>query len=143
MGTVDLGADEFTGHHRLEADKFSMVTGGGTVDLQVDAGTENAGRGYLVAAGLTGSSPGILLPGSLATLPVNLDLFSYDILFPNINTGLFQNFMGTLDLSGTANPTLNSRPLPPDLVGVKICMAYCLDWPWEFVSNPVEVEVVP
>jgi hypothetical protein len=142
MGSVDMGADEYTGPHTLEVDAFEIPLSGNTLHFSLDAQPENGGRNYLLAGGLSGSVPGTLLPGGAAILPVNLDLFSFSILFPNLNTMIFQDFFGFLAFDGTGNATLQSGPLPLGSTGLKLHFAYCLGYPWEFVSNPVEIEIV-
>lgn len=143
MGGIDMGADEFTGHHDLEADQFELSVTGGSVSYHLDAGLPNAGRKYLLAGGVTGTVPGTPLPGGNATLPVNFDLFTNEILLPFLNTTLLQDFAGFLDTSGLATATMNSGTIHPDLIGTIIYFAFCLGWPWEFASNPVEIEIVP
>ncbi len=62
---------------------------------------------------------------------------------PLLNTPVFLNFMGTLDASGQATAELNTGgPLPPGSVGIILSFAYCLNNPFDFVSNPINVEIL-
>jgi hypothetical protein len=51
--------------------------------------------------------------------------------------------LGTLDASGTATAQLNAPPLRPEFVGITMHYAYALNNPFDFVSNPVAIEIVP
>jgi hypothetical protein len=118
------------------------ASSGGSVDFTLNAGAANSGRNYLVVGGVTGTQPGYLLPGGLATLPVNVDVFTYYVVFPLLNTVLFTDFMGVLDGSGMASAQLNAPPVP-GYDGVVMYYAYCLNSPFDYVSNPVEVLITP
>ena len=128
----------------LVADTHVLAEGtGGQVRLDLDAGTANAGRDYLVLGSVTGTFPGIPLPGGQATLPLNWDLFTMTIV-DFINTPNFTSFYATLSKSGTAFATLDTLgALPPGMVGVKLYFAFALMKPWDFVSNPVGIGIVP
>ncbi|MEW6746560.1 MAG: right-handed parallel beta-helix repeat-containing protein [Planctomycetota bacterium] len=144
MGTSDMGADEFVETHLLSADTFilSQATGG-LVNLALDAGASEAGRTYVTFGSVTGTAPGTPLPGHLAVLPLNWDVFS-NLVIKFLNTPVFQSFSGTLDPSGQAAAVFNTGgPLPPEAVGLALSFAYALNGPWNFVSNPVTIEVVP
>jgi len=143
LGTVDMGSDEFTGNHSLESSSFEFSEQGDTVFLTLDAMVINGGRKYLMAGGITGTAPGQLMPGGLTWLPINFDVFTYSVVFPLINTVVFMDFVGTLKADGTGEASIMCGPLDPGCTGIKMYYAYCLGWPWEFVSNPVEIEIVP
>ena len=54
------------------------------------------------------------------------------------------NFMGILDPAGDGAAIFNTLgPMPPGLAGMTMSFAYALNKPWDFVSNPVNVEIVP
>ncbi|MHC4945185.1 MAG: NosD domain-containing protein [Planctomycetota bacterium] len=143
VGTADMGADEFTGTHPLEADKFSVSeTSGGTVNFAIFGDTPNAGRNYLLLGSVSGTCPGTALPGGLETLRLNKDWFT-DLELLLLGTPLFLDFHGKLDVWGNAAAQLNLPPLPPGTAGITMHYAYCLNNPFDFVSNPVAVEVVP
>jgi hypothetical protein len=115
---------------------------GGSVDFTLNAGSSNNGRNYLVVGGVTGTEPGYTLPGGLVTLPVNVDVFTWYVVFPLLNTALFSNFMGTLDNTGMAAAQLNAPPVP-GYDGIVMYYAYCCNSPFDYVSNPVEVLITP
>jgi hypothetical protein len=143
MGTVDMGADEFTDTHPLEASSFTVSeSSGGAVNFFLEGGVGNAGRDYLVLGGITGSAPGLLLPGGLVILPLNWDVFT-DFMLPLINSSLFLKFLWPLDGIGQGTAHLNAPPLPSGFVGLKMYYAFCLNSPFDFKSNPVVIEIVP
>jgi len=143
MGTVDMGADEFVGKHSLEADLFTVHISGGTVDITLDAGSINAGRWYLILGSLSGSSPGMPLPGAGKTLPMNFDPLTL-IVMAQLNSPIFSGFLLPLDANGQGAAQLNTPFLFPDLVGKIMTFAFCLQGTpdWDFVSNPIEVTCV-
>jgi hypothetical protein len=128
----------------LWLDKETISAGaGGTVAFTLDAGSGKANRTYLLLAGVSGTESGYLLPGGTTSLPLNWDFFT-DIALSLVNTALFMDFMGQLDSQGTAAAKLDTlAPLPPMAVGAVLYFAYCLDYPWEFASNPLCVEITP
>ena len=116
---------------------------GGDADLLLLAGTGNADRDYFILGSVTGTKPGIPLPGGRAILPLNWDIFM-NVVITFMNTPIFSNFRGTLDASGSAAARLDTLgPLPPGTAGTVIHVAYALNGPWDFTSNPVALEVVP
>ncbi|MHC4941979.1 MAG: hypothetical protein ACYTG7_03065 [Planctomycetota bacterium] len=126
----------------MRADASTVSETGGTVNLTLDAGSQNGNRNYLIVGGVTGTEPGTALPGGLATLPVNWDTFS-DVVMLLMNSGVFSNFLGTLDSSGQASAQLNVPALPSGYVGTIMYFAYCCNSPFDFASNAIEVEIVP
>jgi pyrrolidone-carboxylate peptidase len=119
---------------------------GGAVAFDLNGGTANANRNYLLLGSLKGTSPGILLPGGTATLPLNWDLFT-GLTINLLNTPFFSNFMGTLDPEGHGSATFNTlTPLPGGLAGETLHFAYALSprlpdgW---FASNPAGIWIVP
>jgi parallel beta-helix repeat protein/predicted outer membrane repeat protein len=144
LGLVDIGADEFTGLHPLEADAYTVQESAGC-DLRflLDAGPAKAGRNYVLIGSVTGIAPCFSLPGGLATVPLSCDFFTQTIL-GYLNTPLFHDFLGALDGNGRGGASLNTHgPMPPGSAGHTMYFAYCLGYPWEFASNPIAVEVVP
>ncbi|MHC4944138.1 MAG: M28 family metallopeptidase [Planctomycetota bacterium] len=131
-----LRPPEFT----LFTDTCIIPESGGTANFTLDAGSHNAGRDYILVGSVTGTEPGTPLPGGHVTLPLNWDWFT-DFVIALINTPVFLNFLGTLDTSGTATAQLNAPPAP-GFAGITMHYAYALNNPWDFVSNPVAIEVV-
>jgi hypothetical protein len=120
------------------------ASAGGAVDFDLFGGLGCANRQYLLLGGITGIDPGTPLPGGYATLPVNLDIFTYNVLLPLINSPVFSNFMGVLDAQGksTAQLSWSGPVLPPSAIGIRMCYAFCCNRPYDFVSNPVVIEIV-
>jgi hypothetical protein len=127
----------------LEADTETLsASAGGSVNFTLHAGEQNAGRNHLLLSSASGTAPGYPLPGGLATLPLNWDALTGFVLL-NLNTALFTDFLGVLDIQGQAAAQLNAPPMPPSTVGVILYFAFCLNNPFDFVSKAVEVEIVP
>jgi outer membrane protein assembly factor BamB len=144
MGTVDMGMDEFIDTHSLSANTFSISEAtGGMVRFFLEAGTGNGSRNYMIFGSASGTTPGTPFPGGLATLPLNLDVFS-NLVMSLAGTALFSGFIGTLDSDGKAAAVLNTfGPIPPGAVGLTLSFAYGLAPPWDFASNAINVEIVP
>jgi len=115
---------------------------GGSVNFKLDAGAANGQRNYLLLGSITGTNPGILLPGGASTLCLEWDVFTNAVTVL-LNTSVFQNFFGSLDSLGQGKAQLNLGPLDPALVGANLYFAYCLNAPFDFSSNPREIEIIP
>jgi len=142
MGTVDIGADEFHGPHTLEADGFEVSESGGKVKFSLDCSPGWSQRTYLILGSATGTTPGYVLPGSAVILPINYDDFT-DVVFSLLNTPVFTDFLGNLDLNGDASAAFDSFGPMPGLIGVTFSFSYLLGNPFDFSSNPIDVLVVP
>jgi hypothetical protein len=127
--------------HTFTAGSDTVPETGGSVFLTLFGGVENANRNYLILGGLTGTSPGYVLPGG-TVLPINWDAFT-DLALSLVNTPVFKDFLGSLDSSGTNFAQLNVPALPPGMVGTVLYFAYALNNPFDFASTHVEIEVVP
>ena len=67
---------------------------------------------------------------------------SYVIQF--LNTSIFTDFMGILDGEGMGTAQYDTLgPLPPVLAGLTLHFAFALYPPWDAVSNPMNVEIIP
>ena len=128
----------------LTSDKTSIsASTGGRVIFSLDAGQTNAKRNYWLLGSASGTSPGLRLRGGLVTLPLNPDRYMQRALLQANGPG-FLNFHSRLDRSGRARATLNTLgPLPASMVGVQFHYAYLLSSPFDYVSNPVPVEITP
>jgi len=116
---------------------------GGVVNFSLDAGTGNANRDYLILGSVTGTMPGIPLPGGTVTLPLNWDLFT-GIIVDFLNTPKFNNFIGNLDANGQAKAKLDTMgSAPAGSAGLTLYFAYAVAKPYDFVSNAVEIKIVP
>jgi hypothetical protein len=112
------------------------------VTLFLDAGPSYAGREYIVGGSLSGAYPGFTLPGG-NVIPLNFDPLTRFIL-QHLNGQLFRDFMGTLDAEGKATAVLSvPGPLDPSNAGKKAIFAFTLTGGFDFVSNPVCIEIVP
>jgi hypothetical protein len=74
-------------------------------------------------------------------MPLNWDPVT-DLVIALLGTPLLDGFIGELDPAGAADAMLTLPALPPGYVGTKLHFAWCLYSPFDFVSNPVEVEIV-
>jgi hypothetical protein len=111
------------------------------VEFTLHGGFGNQGRTYLLLGSVTGTIPGIPLPKGLATLPLNWDFFTNTVL-AFVNTPIFMDFLGTLDGVGEATAVLNTvYALPPGTAGIAMSFAYLLNNPYDFASNPINIEV--
>jgi len=115
---------------------------GGSVDISLDAGVNYAGRNYMILGGVTGIAPGIALPGGSALLPIRWDPMT-DLVLDMINSTLFQKFAGQLDSKGAAAAKFSTGPIPTVGIGLVLNFAYCLNKPFDFASNHVEVLIDP
>lgn len=127
---------------KLSCDTYELPETGGTVNFILDAGSAYANRNYMVLGSASGVAPGIPLPGGLETLPLIWDPIT-DTIFSMANTPFFSNFVNKLDASGKGAAQLNVPALPAGYTGVKILFAFTVSNPFDFASNPVEIEIVP
>ena len=72
---------------------------------------------------------------------MNWDIFT-NVVVSLINTPIFQSFSGNMDGGGLGNASLNLGPIP-GATGLTLYFAFALDKPWDFVSNPTGIHVVP
>jgi hypothetical protein len=113
---------------------------GCSIDLYLDAGADYAGRYYIVGGSFSGAHPGTILPGG-KVIPLNRDALT-NLILENLNGAVFQNFSGVLDENGRALATLNvPGPIDPGQAGKTVTFAFTLTGGFEFVSNPVFVEI--
>jgi len=126
-------------YHELSA------TTGGTITFSIDAGAGEGNRDLLLLACVSGTEPGTLLPGGLATIPLNQDWLT-NYVIANLSTPQFRDFQQTLDPWGRGTAVLSvTDPLPPQYlpVGTTLYFAYALMNPYDTVSNVITVEVTP
>lgn len=121
---------------------FESAAVGVDVDLNLDAGDAYAGRNYFVLGSLSGTVPGIPLPGG-NVLPLNWDPF-LGIVISAANTPFFANFQSTLDANGQETANFNTfGPVDPAMVGLTFSFAYTTFSPFDMVSNPVDIKLEP
>ncbi len=129
----------------LTADIHSVsVLLGGTQNLSLDAGPDNAGNPYLMLGSIGDFVPGLEVNG--ATLPLSLDNW-FVIVLVNPNAAPFSGFTGNLDGDGKASASLTfPANINPALAGTRFLHAFIVDDGVGlvepiFVSNPVAVEL--
>jgi hypothetical protein len=93
---------------------FTSVSQGGSHPFILNAGSGAAQHLYIIAASLTGTSPGTPV-GSGLVIPLVRDEFSDFFLWVAYDGTYAENFMGALDSIGWANAllTIPSGSLPP------------------------------
>jgi hypothetical protein len=145
---VEAGVDDFSVERlnyspSIWAQSYSFQASEGcNIDIYLDAGSDYAGRNYVVGGSFSGAYPGTVLPGG-EIIPLNRDTLT-DFILNNLNGIVFQNFSGTLDSDGRAIATLNLPfPINPGHAGKTITFAFTLIGGFDFVSNPVLVEIEP
>lgn len=117
---------------------------GGVVNFSLDAGVINSYRLYVMCATTSGNSPGTILPSGV-TLPINWDYFSTYVMI-NWNTPTFHNFVGPLDLFGKGSAQFNTTgmgPVSAGCIGKVLSFAFVTTCYWDFVSNPVDITIIP
>jgi len=129
------------GAFSTDGNQLSVSTGG-SFNFALDAGPGNMNRKYLVLACVTGAAPGFPLPGGQVSMPLNWDVFT-DLVLAFLNTSLFNNYMGKLDSNGLGSAQFNAPPTSQAAVGLVLFHAYCLSNPFNFVSNPIQIEFTP
>jgi len=138
-----LGNTNITPDGTLAADVSEVSeSAGGVVNFSINPGPEKAGRNYLMLGSVSGTSPGTPLPGGMATLPLNWDLLT-NLTIGLINTPVFYNFMGSLDIFGLATAQFNTLGSFSGGGITDLYFAYCLAGPFDYASNPVRISIVP
>jgi len=125
----------------IDNTKISEASGG-KATLTLEAGLANAGRTYLFLGTVSGTSPGIVLPKGMATLPINWDIFT-GIVVSWLNNAPFQSFYGVLDANGKASAIFDTLGPIPGTAGLTISFAACLNKPYDFASNAVGILITP
>jgi hypothetical protein len=115
---------------------------GGTVNFNLNAGVDQANRDYFLLASASGTEPGTQLPGGTTVLPLNWDAVT-DLMIVLANGPIAVGFSGTLDNEGLGSATLDTGPLPGSTVGSIVSFAYLLYYPFDYVSNPVNIDIIP
>jgi len=144
-GMVDIGFHygQFYFSSLISDTDYISASSGGLVTFGILAVILNANRKYILLGSITGTTPGLPLPGNSVTLPINWDLFT-NFIAAHLNTPVFRDFLGTLNSGGASTAALNTfGPLNPNLIGQVLSFAYALKGPWDFVSGPVSIDIVP
>lgn len=126
----------------LYCDAYTLSEGtGGVINFTLDATAVHGNRNYLILGTMSGTKPGHPLPGGYVTMPLNFDDFTF-LVFQLKNGPFLPGFMGILNPSGRGWAQLNTLGPIPGLAGTVIHFGYALNPPWDFVSNPISVEIV-
>ena len=119
------------------------VAAGGTVELDLHAGSERDGDLFIVLGSASGTAPGIAFGGEV--IPLVPDPY-FDFLLQNPNTPPFANTLGTLDELGRAKAEIVVTPSLMGQVGVGLDFAFvALDSSLavSVVSNTTHLELLP
>jgi hypothetical protein len=135
------GYSDFVGNDGLMVNETMISCSvGGMVEFYLNVGPGGNDRDYILVGGLSGTSPGIPLPGGMATLPIKYDAFT-DMTIRYANTPSFHNFMNTFCSSGYAKATMNVVPFAGGYF--TMYFAFAMNKPWDYASNAVAVYLVP
>jgi FG-GAP repeat len=116
------------------------TSAGGTQSLTLDAGSQHAGKIYLLLGSLSGTVPGTVVDG--VNVPLNYDALTQFTL-SNPNTPPYFNSLGVLDASGKANASIQI-PGGAFSSGVVANHAFIvLNGPVVFASNAVPLVFGP
>jgi len=136
----------------LEASASSLSqASGGTVDFDLYAGADNAGRSYILVGTFSGTVPGVDLPatgGGTLNVPINRDAFT-DHILQHLGWPVYRDFLGVLDAQGRAlTPSFRPGPgqLPASLVGSTFHFAYAVmggGGTYTYASPAVAVQITP
>jgi hypothetical protein len=143
-GIIDcLGAYNFLKQALIgDTKELSITSKQQMLIFSLQAGVANANRNYLMLGSVSGSVPGLTLPGG-QNLPINWDYYT-NLTLIYTNTPFFQNFSGALNANGTAVATADlTRPPDSALIGLIMTFAFCTMPPpgFDFVSNAWDVEI--
>jgi len=144
MGIIDMvDAYNFLDKSLIaDTKQLSISSKQEAVIFSLRAGSSNAGRKYILLGSVSGTSPGLPLPGGLV-LPLNWDYFTHLTLVYGTSI-VFQNFFSTFDASGTSVARLQlNRPPDPALIGLVMYFAFTTTPPpgYDYVSNAWDVEI--
>ncbi|MHC4942789.1 MAG: hypothetical protein ACYTG7_07185 [Planctomycetota bacterium] len=114
---------------------------GGKVVFFLDAGSGNADRFYGLFGSVSGTSPGTVLPGGMI-LPINWDFFTEMLTLLALSGSPLIPFFGNLDGDGRAEVVMTVPPRVLPSGGLSSVYAFCLNNPYDFVSNSVELSIL-
>ena len=66
-----------------------------------------------------------------------------DLVIEYWNSAFFVDFLSTLDGAGQATPILHITYMPSFWIGARLYFSYTLYNPFDFVGNPITIEIVP
>lgn len=123
----------------------SVATGGSQV-MQLAAGAAFAGQPYLLAGSISGTTPGLPIPGGW-TVPLNTDVY-LTFTITNLNTPPLAGNFGLLNPNGYALCTFALPPASnPAYAGLTVHHAFTTIDPFvgaiTFVSNALPLSIIP
>ena len=141
-GFTDMGVYE-TMLESLWSDVSNLSAAtGGQVSFTLDATLDHANRMYFLLGSTEGVFPGQRLPGG-CLLPLNKDGF-FNLITHHYNDPKFVDFRGFLDANGQAFPVLDTETaLPPNMIGTRLDFAFCTEYPNNFASSMIYVDITP
>lgn len=117
----------------------------GDLKFHIVRGNEHAGKEYQLLGTKTGTFPGTMLAGGLV-IPLNGGSL-FDRFSTSQNDPRLARFQGTLDSSGSAQPTLTPSTIPASMIGQSLHFAFMTLDPLtglaDFTSHAVSVSVGP
>jgi len=122
------------------------LSAGGFQTFDIDAGPDRAGSFYIVLGSVTGTDPGIPFPPF--HIPLNFD-FYFSLTLTSPGGTFMASSIGFLDDEGEMDDAGFTIPAGtnPEFAGLTLHHAFAVFHPvttfLEFVSNPVELEVMP
>jgi len=143
-GFPDMGVYEYP-REALLADASSVsAAAGGTIGFDLFISSEYDGRMYFLLASADGTFPGFIIPGSTSKLALNWDNVGVHILH-NYNNATFVDFRGFLDANGDAAATFEVPAgwIPSGMAGKTLDFVYATEYPNDFVSNPIPLDITP
>jgi hypothetical protein len=139
----DIYVDHYGDDHSLLADTYGVpIYTGGSVNFSLDAGTGLKKSMYVMLGSVSGTYPGIYMPGGGPALPIKWDWMT-DFVIGNFNQYFCQDFFGVLDSNGMATAQFNIGPTPLVYDTYVFHFAYGVyNFGWKFASNPVTVVLI-
>ncbi|MHC4945665.1 MAG: M28 family metallopeptidase, partial [Planctomycetota bacterium] len=120
---------------------YVEISKGGFIDFALNGSAALGGRIYVLLVTSSGTSPGT--PIGSVVLPLNWDVLT-DICAANLNTPVFNNFLGILDGGGQAAATVYVPIITdPAAVGLQLDFAWLTLNSIDFASDPAGILLVP
>lgn len=143
-GYPDMGVYEYA-REALLADATSLsIATGGTVSFDLFLTPDYDTRMYFLLASAHGTFPGFMIPGSTSKLALNWDDVGVYILH-NYNNSMFVDFRGFLDVNGEALSVFDvpANWIPGGMSGKTLDFVWATEYPNDFVSNPIPLDITP
>ncbi len=143
-GYPDMGVYEYPREALLADATFISSATGGAVNFDLFISSEYDGRMYFLLASAEGTFPGFIIPGSTSKLALNWDNVG-DYILHNYNNSMFVDFRGFLDSNGDGLATFDVPAgwIPSGMAGKTLSFVYATEYPNDFVSNPIPLDITP